>query len=595
MNEKHALSSPLPSHFISHPHDTTKTNFTVVIRIRPPLARELNGESGFVDILSVGPDHRTISVTESPDAPPHRFTFDHVYSHETSQEVIYRTTAREAVLSTLDGYNNTILAYGQTGTGKTYTTEGWCESVEFRGILPRMVEEVFSFVANAQKSGGFFTVRISYLQIYNEIVSDLLNPEQTHLMIREDKKRGVFCPGLSEWEVRSLQHVISLIRKGSANRARAATRLNDESSRSHALFTLIVEQEDKQQGQLKVGKLNLVDLAGSERLRVCGHNGATRIKETANINQSLSVLGNVISALTEHRHHVPYRDSKLTRLLADSLGGNCKTTLIAMVSPAQDAFVETFSTLKFALRAKSIQNSPRVNEFLDEHTLLRQYEAQLKALQKDLETRDTKEAGSKRVSDLEADKNSLQSTLEALRGELLRERQQKTELEAKAENIAKTGDRIREMYQARVRELEKERAAAVEAQSSYKGFLDKQRAILDQLTECLSERDHTISQLQGQLETSQSKRREVESALSQLRHAVRVQEETISGLQKKVAIQTKEKIAVRMIFEDKVKRLVDGVARVGLGERSALPHTTQLELQVLQRLVDASIAALAAT
>lgn len=353
--------------------------------------------------MSVEPDQRTICAIENLDTPPHRFTFDHVYSYETTQEVIYHTTARAAVLSTLDGYNNTILAYGQTGTGKTYTTEGWCESLEYRGILPRVVEEVFSFVANAQKSGGYFTVRISYLQIYNEIISDLLNPEQSHLTIREDKKRGVFCPGLSEWDVRSLQHVISLIRKGSANRARAATRLNDESSRSHALFTLIVEQEDKQQGQLKIGKLNLVDLAGSERLRACGHNGATRLKETANINQSLSALGNVISALTENRHHIPYRDSKLTRILADSLGGNCKTTLIAMVSPAQEAFVETFSTLKFALRAKSIQNSPRMNEFLDEHTLLRHYEAQLKALQKDLDVRDSKDAG-KRLSDLEAER-----------------------------------------------------------------------------------------------------------------------------------------------------------------------------------------------
>lgn len=216
-------------------------------------------------------------------------------------------------------------------------------------------------------------VRASYLQIYNEIISDLLKVERTSLQIREDRKKGVFVEGLSEWAVRSPNEIYSLMQRGALSRATATTKMNDLSSRSHAVFLIIVEQmstiEDDDETtkrtsgiedapkQIKVGKLNLVDLAGCERVRVTGATGK-RLEESKSINQSLSALGNVIAALTEKtgRVHIPFRDSKLTRLLEDSLGGNCKTTMMAMVSPVYESYSESHQTLKFATRAKKIKN-----------------------------------------------------------------------------------------------------------------------------------------------------------------------------------------------------------------------------------------------
>ncbi len=188
-----------------------------------------------------------------------------------------------------------------------------------RGIVPRCMEEIFRYIENGSNEKTTFMVRASYLQIYNEVISDLLRTERTNLHIREDKKKGVFVEGLSEWAVRSPSDIYSLIQKGALSRATASTKMNDVSSRSHAVFIIIVEQmviaaDDNDEGkEIRVGKLNLVDLAGSERVRVTGATGK-RLEECKKINQSLSALGNVISALTDHRQpktHIPYRDSKV--------------------------------------------------------------------------------------------------------------------------------------------------------------------------------------------------------------------------------------------------------------------------------------------
>jgi len=239
-----------------------------------------------------------------------------------------------------------------------------------------------------------FMVRASYLQIYNEVITDLLKKEMSPLQIREDKKKGVFVEGLSEWVVRSPIDIYNLMKDGMRNRTTASTNMNDVSSRSHAVFIIIVEQmrdltdkfcEDSKENprevarEIKVGKLNLVDLAGSERVRVTGATGK-RLEESKSINKSLSCLGNVITALTDKklRSHIPYRDSKLTRILEDSLGGNCKTTMMAMISSSYNGYAESISTLKFATRAKKIKNEARINEDADQRALLRKYEIELK-------------------------------------------------------------------------------------------------------------------------------------------------------------------------------------------------------------------------
>mmetsp|Transcript_29510 Transcript_29510/g.28671 ORF Transcript_29510/g.28671 Transcript_29510/m.28671 type:complete len:357 (+) Transcript_29510:521-1591(+) len=308
----------------------------------------------------------------------HSFAFDYVYGPESTQSHVYDTTAKPAVNSVLEGYNATILAYGQTGTGKTFTMEGfkYNSNDPQRGIIPRSMEEIFRYIQNLSNQSSTFMVRASYLQIYNEVISDLLKTDRSSLQIREDKKRGVFVEGLSEWAVRSPVEIYSLMQRGASVRATASTKMNDVSSRSHAVFIIIVEQmsmnnevlnnQNEVMKQIKVGKLNLVDLAGSERVRVTGATGK-RLEECKKINQSLSALGNVIAALTDmkQRNHIPYRDSKLTRLLEDSLGGNCKTTMMAMVSPSFDSFSESLSTLKFATRAKKIKNEAKINEDVD--------------------------------------------------------------------------------------------------------------------------------------------------------------------------------------------------------------------------------------
>lgn len=320
-----------------------------------------------------------------------------MYGEDSTQEFVYKNTAKQAVLSVLEGYNATLLAYGQTGTGKTYTMEGFSSGLNDpqKGIIPRSMEEIFKCIENSSNKSKTFMVRASYLQIYNEVITDLLKKDMTALPIREDKKKGVFVEGLSEWVVRSPNDIYNLMKDGMRHRATASTKMNDVSSRSHAVFIIIVEQMrnikdevpeellknsgKEVQREIKVGKLNLVDLAGSERVRVTGATGK-RLEESKSINQSLSCLGNVIAALTDKkfRSHIPYRDSKLTRILEDSLGGNCKTTMMAMISPTYECFAESMSTLKFATRAKKIKNEAKINEDVDHRALLRKYEVELK-------------------------------------------------------------------------------------------------------------------------------------------------------------------------------------------------------------------------
>jgi kinesin family protein 3/17 len=356
------------------------------------------------DIVSDGGDVRMSgSMLEDGDFDSastrfksHEFGFDAVYDETSTQEEVYERSAKPAVLNALRGYNATVLAYGQTGTGKTYTMEGERAALlaygqqryglpgnapptdaEERGIIPRAIEDIFDFIASDSNARSKYLVRVSYLQIYNETISDLLKPERVNLTIREDKKRGVFVEGQSEWVARTPQEIYSLLERGAQLRATGATKMNEISSRSHAVFTIIIEHskidDDEpvdaidsgattraQRQSITVGKLNLVDLAGSERVSLTGATGK-RLDESKKINQSLSALGNVISALTDvkGRPHIPYRDSKLTRILEDSLGGNCITTVIAMVSPALEAYAESLSTLKFANRAKEIKNKAK--------------------------------------------------------------------------------------------------------------------------------------------------------------------------------------------------------------------------------------------
>jgi len=480
------------------------------------------------------------------------------------------------VLSTLAGYNAAMLAYGQTGTGKTFTMEGdprarhgnsaigilpgdlppvGDDRGAERGIIPRAIEDIFNRIKADTSTRSKYLVRASYVQIYNEVISDLLKPERVNLHIREDKKRGVFVEGLSEWVVRTPDEIYGLMDRGASQRTTGATRMNELSSRSHAVFIVIVENskltEEAGQAELrqsfKVGKLNLVDLAGSERV---GRSGATgvRLEESKKINQSLSALGNVIKALTEPkgRPHIPYRDSKLTRILEDSLGGNCKTTMMAMISPALESFTESLSTLKFANRAKHIKNTAHINEDLDQKSLLRKYERELKRLRQELDER-TKNLVDKRAllqieeqrRKAEADKMRAITELEQRSKEFLKEKKERSELEQRINEmqsqllgggapapdrdsdefkavLREEQERVKAEYEGKIRELEADRQEAEEGRAQvgrYKAVLLKQRDIMIALTARLNERDETIIRMQEELKAYDSEYRRVEDAL----------------------------------------------------------------------------------
>ncbi|XP_071450116.1 osmotic avoidance abnormal protein 3-like [Hetaerina americana] len=380
----------------------TSETVKVVVRCRPmsDAERKLDPKS-IIQVESCG-CAVTISNPREPTSPPKCFTFDAAYPPSAQTCQLYNEIAYPLVEGVLDGYNGTIFAYGQTGSGKTYTMQGGVsnstKSLQ-RGIIPRAFEHIFES-ASVRKSR--YLVVASFLEIYNEDIRDLLAPfisssssfMSSRLQLRENADKGVYVEGLSRHPVHSPANCHDLLLKGLTYRASGATLMNAESSRSHSLFTLSLEMITSdalvddgfcsgEDDHIMRGKLNLVDLAGSERQVKTGATGE-RLREATKINLSLSALGNVISALVDGKSkHVPYRDSKLTRLLQDSLGGNTRTLMIACVSGASSSYTESLSTLRYAYRAKQIENTPRKNED-PKDALLRQFKQELDMLRRAL-------------------------------------------------------------------------------------------------------------------------------------------------------------------------------------------------------------------
>ena len=289
------------------------------------------------------------------------FTFDRVFDTNSRQTDVFDFSIRSTVDDILNGYNGTVFAYGQTGAGKSYTMMGAdIDDEEQRGIIPRIVEQMFASILRSPGNIEY-TVRVSYMEIYMEKIRDLLAPQNDNLPIHEEKSRGVYVKGLLEIYVSSVQEVYEVMRRGGSARATAATNMNQESSRSHSIFVITITQKNIETGSAKSGQLFLVDLAGSEKVGKTGASGQT-LEEAKKINKSLSALGMVINSLTDGKStHIPYRDSKLTRILQESLGGNSRTTLIINCSPSSYNDQETLSTLRFGVRAKAIKNKAKIN------------------------------------------------------------------------------------------------------------------------------------------------------------------------------------------------------------------------------------------
>ncbi|XP_016994914.1 kinesin-like protein KIF3A [Drosophila takahashii] len=363
-------------------------NVRVVVRTRPMDKNEMS--AGALSAISVDKLNRAITVMKpnaTANEPPKTYYFDNVFDGGSNQMDLYVDTARPIVDKVLEGYNGTILAYGQTGTGKTYTMSGNPDSPQTKGIIPNAFAHIFGHIAKAKENQKFL-VRVSYMEIYNEEVRDLLGKDVgKSLEVKERPDIGVFVKDLSGYVVHNADDLENIMRLGNKNRAVGATKMNQESSRSHAIFSITVERSELGEGgaqHVRMGKLQLVDLAGSERQSKTQASGQ-RLKEATKINLSLSVLGNVISALVDGKStHIPYRNSKLTRLLQDSLGGNSKTVMCATISPADSNYMETISTLRYASRAKNIQNRMHINEE-PKDALLRHFQEEIARLRKQLE------------------------------------------------------------------------------------------------------------------------------------------------------------------------------------------------------------------
>ncbi|KAG9193891.1 Kinesin heavy chain [Alternaria panax] len=328
----------------------------VVARFRPQNKIEIaSGGEPIVEFKN--DDTCTIQSKEASGA----FTFDRVFDMNSKQADVFDYSIRPTVDDILNGYNGTVFAYGQTGAGKSYTMMGSDMDDEVgKGVIPRIIQQIFASIL-ASPSNIEYTVRVSYMEIYMERIRDLLVPQNDNLPVHEEKNRGVYVKGLLEVYVSSEEEVYEVLRRGGSARAVSATNMNAESSRSHSIFVITVNQKNVETGSLKSGQLFLVDLAGSEKVGKTGASGQT-LEEAKKINKSLSALGMVINCLTDSKtQHIPYRDSKLTRILQESLGGNSRTTLIINCSPSSYNDAETLGTLRFGMRAKTIKNKAKVN------------------------------------------------------------------------------------------------------------------------------------------------------------------------------------------------------------------------------------------
>ncbi|KAK6634282.1 hypothetical protein RUM44_004893 [Polyplax serrata] len=364
----------------------------VVVRCRPMSTKEK--ETGCTQVVHVFPHSGEIEVVcpnenvmNNPVDQRKIFTFDAVYDSKAKQQDLYDEAVRPLVVSVLQGFNATVFAYGQTGTGKTYTMEGIKKDNTLKGIIPRSFDQIFMHIENTENMQ--YLVRVSYMEIYQEKIRDLLedpkHPKRHE--IRETPDGEIYVEDLMLINCKDVSQIEKVMYMGNINRTVGATEMNEHSSRSHAIFQIRIEMSETnteaKYSNIKLGMLNLVDLAGSERQNKTGSTGE-RLKEASKINLSLSALGNVISALVNGSgSHIPYRDSKLTRLLQDSLGGNSRTLMIANIDPASYNLEETLTTLRYAHRAKSIKNKPRVNED-PKDTLMRKLKDEIAHLQEAL-------------------------------------------------------------------------------------------------------------------------------------------------------------------------------------------------------------------
>ncbi|KAI6206711.1 hypothetical protein M3Y94_00943400 [Aphelenchoides besseyi] len=500
----------------------------VIVRCRP--MSEAETASGYQNVVSVDSTRGVIEVRNpnENDQPPKSFTFDAVYDQNSKQIDLYYESFRDLIDSVLNGFNGTIFAYGQTGTGKTHTMEGQSDDPEQRGVIPNAIDHIFQHIASANSQQQYL-VRASYLEIYQDQIRDLLSRDQKkRLELKERPDRGVYVDGIESFITKSIQEIRHVQTVGNSNRSVGQTNMNEHSSRSHAIFIITIECSEPGldgENHIRVGRLNLVDLAGSERQAKTGATGE-RLKEATKINLSLSALGNVISALVDggKGSYVPYRDSKLTRLLQDSLGGNSKTVMVANVGPASYNIDETLGTLRYANRAKNIKNKPRINED-PKDAMLRQFQETIAELKQKLEKRMTSSRKRRRQDDPEVYKQKL----DAEREELLKNN----------EMLSEEKDRMLAALEERAAQLAREREASGQIESKIREMESKLLTGGENLLDQTRQQQALLKQRKIELAEQKRKEREILQQLEEQDETTNEVQETFNNLQQEVEIKTK--------------------------------------------------------
>ncbi|XP_035614745.2 kinesin-like protein KIF3B isoform X1 [Oncorhynchus keta] len=573
----------------------TRESVKVVVRCRP--MNEKERAANFERVVQVDVKLGQVAVRNPRGAAAHEhpkvFTFDSVYDWNSKQVDLYDETFRPLVDSVLLGFNGTIFAYGQTGTGKTYTMEGVRNDPERRGVIPNSFEHVFTHISRSQNQQ--YLVRASYLEIYQEEIRDLLSKDQSgRLELKERPDTGVYVKDLSSFVTKSVREIEHVMNVGNQNRSVGSTNMNEHSSRSHAIFVITIECSElgvDGENHIRVGKLNLVDLAGSERQTKTGAQGE-RLKEATKINLSLSALGNVISALVDGRStHIPYRDSKLTRLLQDSLGGNARTVMVANIGPASYNVEETLTTLRYSNRAKNIKNKPRVNED-PKDALLREFQEEIARLKEQLGKRSGKkkkkrrgfgEAGDELQEDIEDgeteedDDDDGVEPSDKVGADYWRVQQEKLERERKAimedhSLVAEEKQRLLKEKERKMDALKKEQEAGEMLTAKVKAMESKLLMGGKNIVDHTNEQQRILEQKRQEIAEQKRREREMKQQVENRDEETLELKETYSSLQQEVDIKTKK---LKKLFAklQAVKTEIYEVQELHIKERQELEQT----------------------
>ena len=572
----------------------------VVVRCRPMSSKEK--QDGREKVVEVNRKSCQIFLRD-PNADrrqdPKSFTFDNVYGANTIQKNLYDETAAPIVDAAMEGYNGTIFAYGQTGAGKTFTMEGVPDPPELRGIIPNTFRHIFQNISMNKTKEKQFLVRASYLEIYNEQIRDLLAKDpKNRLDLKENVDSGVYVKDLTSFVVKSVSEIDHVMQSGKKNRSVGSTLMNQTSSRSHSIFTITIEtsemNEDDGEAHIRVGKLNMVDLAGSERQSKTGATGQ-RLKEATKINLSLSALGNVISALVDAKSaHIPYRDSKLTRLLQDSLGGNTKTVMCANCGPAGYNYDETLSTLRYANRAKNIKNKPRINED-PKDAMLREFQEEIMRLKKQLQSGGGGGGGfggGGKVQERIVEKVVYKEGISEAKMRELEERnaKERAEIEKKArsevERLKLTQEQAEREKKAMEEAIERERAEAGKAEKA-RQLLKKKLAAMEnklliggELMDKAAKQEYELRQAQIELEERRRQEQELARELAEREEATMMVEEQFASLSEEVEVKTKKLKKVWQKYQQAKEEIKDMGEEFGREREDMLDTIRDLQRQL---------------